>query len=63
MLYNIAIYQHLMGTIGVSLKKDLIKRLDDIVANDRSIFQNRSQVIAHCCLDSLPEIEAEVAKK
>lgn len=43
----------------VSMKADLLKRLDAMVDDPYTIFQNRSALLAHCVLDSLPEVERE----
>jgi hypothetical protein len=42
-----------------SMKADIVKRLDAVVANEYTIFQNRSQLLAHCILAALPEVERE----
>lgn len=52
-----------MGTISVSLKKDVVKRLDEVVESPRSIFTNRSQVISYACLQTLEDIEKEINER
>lgn len=52
-----------MGTISVSLKKEVTERLDAVVDSPRSIFTNRSQVISYACLQALEDIEKEIREK